>query len=158
MRKHRRTKAQNQTHHFKQRCEERLGVQIDRKTIQRRIRKMIFDDEELYLLRKQSNRVSLYRYKFEDKWYIIPYDKNTHKVITIFEDENQDISIEQKLKIQKQREEWSIFLQHLKSGYLEEITGCSFTDEEEKMNKNTKKMLAFIIILCFILIVLFYFF
>ena len=82
MRKHRRTKAQNQTYHFKQRCEERLGLQIDRKTIQRRIKEKIFD-ENFYLLNKQSNRVTRYRYKFENKWYIIPYDKNTHKVITI---------------------------------------------------------------------------
>lgn len=90
MRKHRRTKAQNQTCHFKKRCEERLGVQIDRKTIQRRIKEKNFD-EDFYLLNKQSNRVTRYRYKFENKWYIIPYDRNTHKVITIFEDRMQDI-------------------------------------------------------------------
>ena len=90
MRKHRRTKAQNQTYHFKLRCNERLGVQIDRKTIQRRIKERKFD-EEFYLLNKQSNRVTRYRYRFENKWYIIPYDKNTHKVITIFEDRIQDI-------------------------------------------------------------------
>lgn len=48
-------------------------------------------DEKLYVLNKQSNRVTRYHYKFHDKWYIIPYDKNTHKVITIFEDKIQDV-------------------------------------------------------------------
>lgn len=90
MKKHRTTKAKNQTYHFKKRCDERLGVQIDRKLIQRRIKEQKFD-EQFYFLDRQSNRVSRYRYKFQDKWYIIPYDKNTHKVITIFEDNKQDI-------------------------------------------------------------------
>lgn len=67
-----------------------MGVQIDRKSLQRRIQKQKFD-EDFYLLDRQSNRVTRYRYKFQDKWYIIPYDKNTHKVITIFEDNKQDI-------------------------------------------------------------------
>ena len=89
MKKRRTTKAQNQTSHFKKRCEERLGVQIDRKAIQRQIKEKSFD-ENLYFLKKQSNRVSIYRYKFQNKWYIIPYDKNTYKVITIFEDKKQD--------------------------------------------------------------------
>ncbi|MGN0192470.1 MAG: hypothetical protein ACI4CY_02965 [Candidatus Gastranaerophilaceae bacterium] len=90
MRKHRNTKAENQTYHFKKRCEERLGVQVDRKSVQRRIRNREFD-ENFYLLNKQSNRVTRYRYKFQNVWYIIPYDKNTHKVVTIFEDKFQDI-------------------------------------------------------------------
>lgn len=90
MKKHRLSKAKNQTYHFKKRCGERLGVQIDRKAIQRRIKTQKFD-ENFYLLDRQSNRVTRYRYKFQDKWYIIPYDKNTHKVITIFEDNKQDI-------------------------------------------------------------------
>lgn len=98
MKKHRTTKAKNQTYHFKKRCDERLGVQIDRKLIQRRIKEQKFD-EQFYFLNRQSNRVSRYRYKFQDKWYIIPYDKNTHKVITIFEDYKQDIVIEPKTNI-----------------------------------------------------------
>jgi len=98
MRKHRTTKAKNQTYHFKKRCDERLGMQINRKSIQRRIREQEYD-ENFYLLDRQSNRVTRYRYKFQDKWYIIPYDKNTHKVITIFEDYNQDIIQETKTEI-----------------------------------------------------------
>lgn len=90
MAKHRNSKAKNQTTHFKRRCDERLGLQIDRKTIQRRIRDNKFD-ENFYFLDRQSNRVTRYRYKFNNKWYIIPYDKNTHKVITVFEDKKQDI-------------------------------------------------------------------
>ena len=86
------TKAKNQTYHFKKRCDERLSVQIDRKAIQRRIKEQKYD-ENFYLLDRQSNRVTRYRYKFQDKWYIIPYDKNTHKVITIFEDNKQDIIV-----------------------------------------------------------------
>lgn len=93
MKKYRKTKAKNQTYHFKKRCDERLGVQIDRKSIQRRIKAQKYD-ENFYLLDRQSNRVTRYRYKFQDKWYIIPYDKNTHKVITIFEDNKQDIVLE----------------------------------------------------------------
>lgn len=93
MKKHRSTKAKNQTYHFKKRCDERLGVQIDRKSVQRRIKNQKYD-ENFYLLDRQSNRVTRYRYKFQDKWYIIPYDKNTHKVITIFEDRKQDIILE----------------------------------------------------------------
>lgn len=98
MKKHRTTKAKNQTYHFKKRCDERLGMQIDRKLIQRRIKEQKFD-EQFYFLDRQSNRVSKYRYKFQDKWYIIPYDKNTHKVITIFEDNKQDVVIETKTDI-----------------------------------------------------------
>ena len=90
MKKHNMLKSKNQTRHFKRRCDERIGIQIDRKAIQRRIRNQKFDDN-FYKLDKQSNRVTRYRYKFQDKWYIIPYDKNTHKVITIFEDKKQDI-------------------------------------------------------------------
>lgn len=93
MKKHRRTKAKNQTYHFKKRCDERLGLQIDRKSLQRRIKNQKYD-ENFYLLDRQSNRVTRYRYKFQNKWYIIPYDKNTHKVITIFEDKKQDIILE----------------------------------------------------------------
>lgn len=90
MKKRRDSKAKNQTYHFQKRCEERLGCQIDRKSILRRIKNQEFDDN-FHLLDKQSNRVTRYRYKIQDKWYIIPYDKNTHKVITIFEDKKQDI-------------------------------------------------------------------
>ncbi len=97
MKKHRLSKAKNQTHHFKKRCDERLGVQIDRKLIQRRIKEQKYD-EQFYFLDRQSNRVSRYRYKFQDKWYIIPYDKNTHKVITIFEDNKQDVITKPKTK------------------------------------------------------------
>lgn len=93
MKKHRNTKAKNQTYHFKKRCDERIGVQIDRKSIQLRIKSQKYD-ENFYLLDRQSNRVTRYRYKFQDKWYIIPYDKNTHKVITIFEDRKQDIILD----------------------------------------------------------------
>lgn len=98
MKKHHTTKAKNQTYHFKKRCDERLGVQINRKYIQRRIKEQKYD-EYFYLLNRQSNRVTRYRYKFQDKWYIIPYDKNTHKVITIFEDKNQDVIREIKSEI-----------------------------------------------------------
>lgn len=68
-------------------------MQINRKSIQRRIQQQNYD-EDFYFLDKQSNRVIRYRYRFENKWYIIPYDKNTHKVVTIFEDNKQDIIIE----------------------------------------------------------------
>lgn len=101
MKKNRISKAKNQTYHFKKRCDERLGEQIDRKSIQRRIKEQKYD-EQFYFLDKQSNRVSRYRYKFKDKWYIIPYDKNTHKVITIFEDNKQDTVLETKPKITNQ--------------------------------------------------------
>lgn len=98
MKKNRLSKAKNQTYHFKKRCDERLGVQIDRKAIQRRIKAQKYD-EQFYFLDRQSNRVSRYRYRFQDKWYIIPYDKNTHKVITIFEDNKQNTVIETKTDI-----------------------------------------------------------
>lgn len=79
------TKAENQTVHFQKRSLARVGVLLDRKDIQRRIKEQKYS-ENFYFLDKQSNRVSRYRYKYGDKWYIIPYDKNRHKVITIFED------------------------------------------------------------------------
>jgi len=90
MAKHPKSKAHNQTVHFKRRCEERLGVQINRKDIQRKIKEQKFN-ENFYFLDRQSNRVTRFRYRFNDIWYIIPYDKNTHKVITIFKDNKQDI-------------------------------------------------------------------
>lgn len=89
MKKNRISKAKNQTYHFKKRCDKRIGTQIDRKTIQRRIKDQNYS-ENFYFLNRQSNRVTRYRYRFQGKWYIIPYDKNTHKVITIFEDKIQD--------------------------------------------------------------------
>ena len=49
MKKRRSSKAKNQTYHFKKRCDERLGVQIDRKSIQRRIKSQKYD-ENFYLL------------------------------------------------------------------------------------------------------------
>ena len=101
MKKHRISKAKNQTYHFKKRCDERLGAQIDRKAIQKHIKEQKFS-ENFYFLDRQSNRVTRYRYKFQNTWYIIPYDKNTHKVITIFEDNNQDITMETQTKIIKQ--------------------------------------------------------
>lgn len=79
MKKHRISKAKNQTYHFKKRCDERLGAQIDRKAIQKHIKEQKFS-ENFYFLDRQSNRVTRYRYKFQNTWYIIPYDKNTHKV------------------------------------------------------------------------------
>ena len=90
MARHKNSKSKNQTIHFKRRCDERVGVQINRKDIQRKIKEQKFN-ENFYFLNRQSNRVSRYRYKFNNKWYIIPYDKNTHKVITIFEDNKQDV-------------------------------------------------------------------
>ena len=93
MKKNRISKAKNQTYHFKKRCDKRIGTQIDRKAIQRRIKEQNYD-ENFYFLNRQSNRVTRYRYKYQDKWYIIPYDKNTHKVITIFEDKFQDDPID----------------------------------------------------------------
>lgn len=101
MKKHRISKAKNQTYHFKKRCDERLGAQIDRKAIQKHIKEQKFS-ENFYFLDRQSNRITRYRYKFQNTWYIIPYDKNTHKVITIFEDNNQDITMETQTKIIKQ--------------------------------------------------------
>ena len=112
MKKQRKTKAKNQTYHFKKRCDERLGVQIDRKAIQRRIQSQKYD-EGFYMLDRQSNRVTRYRYKFHDKWYIIPYDKNTHKVITIFEDRRQDtISQTQIEEIAPQSLKWNLLIFH----------------------------------------------
>lgn len=49
MKKHRSSKAKNQTYHFKKRCDERLRLQIDRKSIQRRIKSQKYD-ENFYLL------------------------------------------------------------------------------------------------------------
>ncbi|GEM_PF-6719504 len=114
MKKYRTSKAKCQTHHFKRRCDERLGIQIDRKAIQRRIREQKYD-ENFYLLDRQSNRVTRYRYKFQDKWYIIPYDKNTHKVITIFEDNKQDVIWETETEVvtQSTKNNTVIWLQKL---------------------------------------------
>lgn len=100
MKKHRNSKAKNQTYHFKKRCDERLGTQLDRKSIQSRIKRQKFD-ENFYLLDRQSNRVTRYRYKHQNIWYIIPYDKNTHKVITVFKDRKQDILLEKTENISK---------------------------------------------------------
>ena len=126
MKKYRTSKAKCQTHHFKKRCDERLGVQIDRKAIQRRIKEHKFD-ENFYLLGRQSNRVTRYRYRFQDKWYIIPYDKNTHKVITIFEDNNQDFVTETKNATQsltnnsaEQLQKFNWFIKNLKM-FLQKI-------------------------------------
>ena len=67
MKKHRNSKAKNQTYHFKKRCDERLGTQLDRKSIQSRIKRQKFD-ENFYLLDRQSNRVTRYRYKHQNIW------------------------------------------------------------------------------------------
>lgn len=109
MAKHRRSKAKNQTFHFQKRCDERLGVQINRKAIQRRIQNNNFN-ANFYFLDRQSNRVTRYRYKYNNKWYIIPYDKNTHKVITIFEDKKQDIQERQVLIEEQVKKDFIYYL------------------------------------------------
>lgn len=111
MAKRRFSKAKNQAYHFKMRCEERLGCQVDRKLIQRKIKEHRYD-ENFYLLDRQTNRVTRYRYKFNNEWYIIPYDKDRHKVITIFKDKKQDIvHQETAINIETKKESSNFFIQ-----------------------------------------------
>lgn len=77
-------KKENQVFHFQNRCIQRLGKLIDRKELIRRIQ-----DNELELIRRDSNRVTVWKYMFEDKPYTVVYDKLRKQVVTIYEFKEQ---------------------------------------------------------------------
>ena len=79
------SKSAAEVKHFERRSEERLGTRIDRKYIERQIRAGKLD-----LYDKQSNRVSRYEYYYDGKIWIVVYDKNRHKAVTIFSKEKEN--------------------------------------------------------------------
>lgn len=71
--------------HFQRRSLERIGVLLDDKELVKKIQA-----NELEFVERQSNRVSVFRYKFYEKSYRLVYDKTRKQIITIFF-ENKEI-------------------------------------------------------------------
>ena len=71
-------KAQNEKAHFNKRCIERVGETLNRKEIERSIR-----SGKLQFYDRQSNRITRYIYTHNDIDYIVVYDKQRHKAVTI---------------------------------------------------------------------------
>lgn len=64
--------------HFQRRSLERIGVLLDDKELVKKIQA-----NELEFVERQSNRVSVFRYKFREKSYRLVYDKTRKQIITI---------------------------------------------------------------------------
>ena len=71
--------------HFQRRSLERIGVLLDDKELVKKIQA-----NELEFVERQSNRVSVFRYKFCEKSYRLVYDKTRKQIITILF-ENKEI-------------------------------------------------------------------
>ena len=71
-------KQRNMQKHFAIRSIERLGVLLDEKEIIKQIQQ-----GELPFLKRQSNRVSVFRYTRDEKNYRLVYDKIRKQLITI---------------------------------------------------------------------------
>lgn len=72
------SKKRNIKTHFKRRSLERVGVLLDEKELIRKIQ-----NNELEFVERQSNRVTVFRYSYQGKFYRLIYDKTRKQIITI---------------------------------------------------------------------------
>lgn len=82
MKKKKNTKRDNERFHFERRCIERIGVLLNRKEIIRKIKA-----NELEFIKRQSNRITIWRYSFQNVNYKVIYDKSRAQVVTIYKEE-----------------------------------------------------------------------
>lgn len=74
----RKSKKKQMNIHFKRRCLERVGIQLDPTVLAKQIR-----NGQLEFYRRQSNRVTVWKLTYMGKEYLVPYDKQRHIVITV---------------------------------------------------------------------------
>ena len=77
--------------HFQNRSLERVGILLDTKELIRLIQKNNSNSENLIFLKRQSNRVSKYLFKFKEKEFYLFYDKERKALITIFEKDKEKL-------------------------------------------------------------------
>ena len=70
--------------HFQRRSSERIGVLLDEKELVKKIQ-----NNELEFFERQSNRVTVFKYEYQDKKYKLIYDKNRKQIITILFDKEE---------------------------------------------------------------------
>ena len=75
-------KSKNIKKHFFKRCLERIGHYINTKDLIKKIQ-----NQELEFISRTSNTRTLFKYhcEFNDKDYVVVYDKNKHDVVTIYD-------------------------------------------------------------------------
>ena len=64
--------------HFQRRSLERIVVLLDEKDLIKKIQ-----NNELEFIEKQSNRVTVFRFCYQDKVYRLVYDKTRKQIITV---------------------------------------------------------------------------
>lgn len=64
--------------HFQRRSLERIGVLLDEKALVKKIQ-----NNELEFIERQSNRITVFRYKYQNKIYRLVYDKTRKQIVTI---------------------------------------------------------------------------
>ena len=71
-------KKEAQSKHFERRSLERVGVILNQKEIIRQIQ-----NNELAVIGKQTNRITLFQLERLGKFFKVAYDKNRKQVVTI---------------------------------------------------------------------------
>ena len=74
-------KKKAQQIHFFHRCLQRIGFVLDENNLIKKIQ-----SGELDFIKRQSNRVTIWRYYVKDKSYQVVYDKVRKQVITVLEE------------------------------------------------------------------------
>jgi hypothetical protein len=74
------TKTECEVLHAKRRCLERVGVELS-KTLRREIVGKI-QSGKLQVVRKQSNRVTVFRHTLNEREFDIVYDNKRHRIVT----------------------------------------------------------------------------
>lgn len=76
------SKKQAQSRHFERRSIERVGVILNQNEIVRQIQ-----NNELSVIGKQTNRITLFKLERLGKSFKVAYDKNRKQVVTIMPEE-----------------------------------------------------------------------
>ena len=80
-------KLQSERIHAKHRAKERFGLDLNRHDLRELVKQI--QNGKAEHIETQSNRVSIKRVKFEDKFYTVAYDKNRQTIITFLPEEEQ---------------------------------------------------------------------
>ena len=89
------SKKAKQRIHTKQRAKERYNVQLTCKDIQTIVSKIKTSHKDTTFLKKQSNRVSLWKVIFKDQIFRVVYDKHRKNIVTILPIESSSITIKE---------------------------------------------------------------
>ncbi len=80
--------------HFQRRSLERIGVLLDEKELVKKIQ-----NNKLEFIEKQSNRISVFRYEYNNNFYRLIYDKTRKQIVTILFERSNDNGRTKQLKI-----------------------------------------------------------